>query len=100
MDELSAGATEIASAIAGDALADTVKAAEFFDVDVDQLAGNLTFIAANWPGPGQEPAMTDQATRDRTVEGRRPNREWGGADHRDRFRNGPRHPGAARSPLH
>ena len=34
-------------AIAGDAMADTVEAAEFLDVDVDELAGVFAFVAAH-----------------------------------------------------
>src|ERR1700749_121829 len=35
----------LAGAIAGDAVTDTIDAAEFLDVDVDQFAGFLTLIA-------------------------------------------------------
>src|SRR5579863_5290848 len=45
---LAAAATvALAAAIAGDAMADTIDAAKLFDVDVDQLARVLAFIAAD-----------------------------------------------------
>ena len=40
-------AVALASAIAGDAMADLVELAELFDVDVDQLAGLLALIASH-----------------------------------------------------
>ena len=45
-----AAAVALASAIAGDAVADLVELAELFDVDVDQLAGMLAFITTNRRG--------------------------------------------------
>ena len=39
VDELPAGAAAPAGALAGDAVADPLEAAELLDVDVDQLAG-------------------------------------------------------------
>src|SRR5258705_11220525 len=49
MDKLPADAAGIAltGPIAGDAMADTIELTELFDVDVDQLAGPLTLIAAH-----------------------------------------------------
>src|SRR5713101_6613043 len=49
MDELPAAAARGGGAglLAGDAMADAVELAELFDVDVDQLAGVLAFIAAH-----------------------------------------------------
>ena len=53
MDELpaepfaAAAAIALAAAVAGDAMADAVNAAELFDVDVDQLAGVLALITAH-----------------------------------------------------
>jgi len=52
MDELPAGAftsgpcVALPPAVAGDAVADLVEAAELLDVDVDELAGVLAFVAA------------------------------------------------------
>ena len=48
VDELPAGAARAAlPAIAGDAVADALEAAELLDVDVDQLAGLLALVAAH-----------------------------------------------------
>src|SRR5262249_9333765 len=49
MDELPADAAAVALAgsIAGGAMADTLETAEFFDVDVDHLAGRGSFVAAH-----------------------------------------------------
>jgi hypothetical protein len=48
-----AGAAPVtpAGAIAGDAMADALDAAQLLDVDVDQLAGMLVLVADDgWPG--------------------------------------------------
>src|SRR3954466_379715 len=52
VDELppDAPALALTGSIAGDAMADTVEAAELFDIDVDQFAGMLTLVAANRRG--------------------------------------------------
>src|SRR5215210_5071513 len=52
VDELppDAPALALTGSIAGDAMADTVEAAELFDIDVDQFAGMLAFVAANRRG--------------------------------------------------
>ena len=42
-----APAVALAPAITGDAMADAVEPAEFFDVDVDQLAGLLALVTAH-----------------------------------------------------
>ena len=49
VDELpaDAAALALAGAIAGDAMADALEAAELLDVDVDQLAGMLALVAAH-----------------------------------------------------
>ena len=49
MDELPTDATAVALSgpITGDAMADLVEAAEFLDIDVDHLAGSLSFVAAH-----------------------------------------------------
>jgi hypothetical protein len=49
MDELptDAAIATLASAIAGDAVADTIEFDQLFDVDVDQLAGVLALVAAS-----------------------------------------------------
>jgi hypothetical protein len=38
----------LAAAIAGDAMADGIEAAELFDVDVDDLAWRCAFVAWSW----------------------------------------------------
>ena len=53
MDVFPAGASRLVLPIAGDAVADELEAAEFFDVDVDQLARMLTIVAADRPVPAQ-----------------------------------------------
>ncbi len=40
-----AAAVALSSAIAGDAVADLIEFTEFFDVNVDQLAGMLALVA-------------------------------------------------------
>ena len=59
MDELpaDAAAVALAGAVAGDAVADALEAAELLDVDVDQLAGLLALVAAHRLGrlQGAEP---------------------------------------------
>jgi len=51
MDELPAGTAGFALlAVSGDAVTDTIEAAEFLDVDVDQLAGMIPLVAAHWLG--------------------------------------------------
>src|SRR4051794_25099129 len=49
VDELPSDAPALAltGSVAGDAMADAVEAAELFDIDVDQVAGMLTLVAAN-----------------------------------------------------
>ena len=49
VDELPADAADagLAGAVAGDAVADALEAAELLDVDVDQLAGMLALVAAH-----------------------------------------------------
>ncbi|MHC4092986.1 MAG: hypothetical protein ACYSVY_22380 [Planctomycetota bacterium] len=37
----------MAGSIAGDAVADPVETAEFFDIDVDHLTGFVTFVSAH-----------------------------------------------------
>jgi hypothetical protein len=44
----SAARVALTATIAGDAMADGVEAAEFFDIDVDDLAG--CFALVTWPG--------------------------------------------------
>src|SRR5215212_3710611 len=52
VDELPPDAPALAliGSIAGDAMADPVEAAELFDIDVDQFAGMLAFVAADRRG--------------------------------------------------
>ena len=53
----------LAAAVAGDAVADPVEAAELLDVDVDQLAGVLALVAADRLGRLEvlEPAQAERA---------------------------------------
>ena len=46
----------LASAVAGDAMADLIEFAELFDVDMKEIAGRLAFIAAHrlWRVQGLE----------------------------------------------
>ena len=48
-------ALALAGAIAGDAVADALEAAELLDVDVDQLAGMLALVAAHRLGRLRHP---------------------------------------------
>src|SRR5829696_7825045 len=75
MDELPAGAftsgpcVALPPAVAGDAVADLVEAAELLDVDVDELAGVLAFVAPHRlrrlevPEAAQAGALEDAADR-------------------------------------
>ena len=75
MDELPAGAftsgpcVALPAAVAGDAVADLVEAAELLDVDVDELAGVLAFVAPHRlgrlevPEAAQAGALEDAADR-------------------------------------
>src|SRR4051794_41029987 len=77
MDELPAGAftsgpcVALPPAVAGDAVADLVEAAELLDVDVDELAGVLAFVAPHRlgrlevPEAAQAGALEDAADRSR-----------------------------------
>ena len=53
----------LASAVAGDAMADAFEAAELLDVDVDQLAGMLALVTAHRLGrlQGGEPIEAEDA---------------------------------------
>ena len=54
VDELPAGAAALAGALAGDAVADLLEAAELLDVEVDQLAGagRARSVGSARPAPG------------------------------------------------
>src|SRR5215467_8016044 len=73
-----ATAAALASAVAGNAVADVIELAELFDVDVDQLAGMLAFVASDRLDrfKGTQPIET-QPTEDAAHSGRR-DRELGG----------------------
>jgi len=73
--ELGAAAVALASAIAGDAVAGPLEAAELFDVEMDQLAGVVALVAthrrsgvqiaqAAEPGTPQDPAYRGRRDAD------------------------------------
>ena len=74
VDELPADAAglALACAVAGDAMADALEAAELLDVDVDQLAGMLALVAADRLGRLQRrDAVEAEALEDAADGGRR-----------------------------
>src|SRR4029453_8559542 len=74
VDELppDAPALALTGSIASDAVADTVDAAELFDIDVDQFAGMLAFVAANRRGGFERlDAVEAEAPEDAADRGRR-----------------------------
>jgi hypothetical protein len=50
MHELPTGSWSMVAAIAGDAMACALDAAEFFDVEMDELARELALVAHDWRG--------------------------------------------------
>jgi len=77
MDELptralaAAAPIALASAVARDAMADTVDSAELFDVDVDEFAGVLAFIAAHRLSRFQGPELVQAQALQNAADGRR-----------------------------
>src|SRR3954453_22818255 len=74
VDELPSDAPALAltGSITGDAMADTVEAAELFDIDVDQFAGMLALVAANRRGGFERlDAVEAEAPEDAADRGRR-----------------------------
>src|SRR5215471_3230828 len=67
-----AAAVALAGAIAGDAVADAVEAAELFDIDVEQFAEPLTLVAADGFGRFECPQLVEpEALQDPADAGRR-----------------------------
>src|SRR4051795_10457019 len=74
VDELPSDAPALAltGSVAGDAIADTVEAAELFDIDVDQFAGMFALVAANRRGGFERlDAVEAEAPEDAADRGRR-----------------------------
>ena len=80
MDELpaDAAAVALAGAVAGDAVAYPIELAELFDVDVDQLAGVLAFVAAYRLGGFQGAELVQAEPLQNPADGGRRDPNFGG----------------------
>ena len=68
----------LTSAVAGDAVADALEAAELLDVDVDQLAGMLALVAAHRLGRLQRREPVETQPPQDAADGRRRHADLGG----------------------